>query len=297
MGDFICDGTEFSCPFCTNSLKLSVPSSVGQGETKSIANLTNSSFPPPGGQCLITKSSCTPNVQVADPGQSIVQINNQTALGANCKFSCCQGGTLTVSNKGQGTAQHVKTSRSQASPKPLKCTDARKNILDDARALAKSAKTIYYTQDNPYRRGKTPKGHSALVQYHKPHVHHHHTIKIDGEITSFDCSGFVSQVFINIGKPLSDYGASDDYPIVSRIDSLDVFTQISLAQAKPGDLVVWLGKKSNHIGVYEGNGKFLSAMLNVTTEDGYRTSVRSISIKSFGEPYSHFLRFTDCIEE
>ena len=39
MSDLVCDGTEFSCPFCTSKLKLSVPSSTSSGDSKKLAHI------------------------------------------------------------------------------------------------------------------------------------------------------------------------------------------------------------------------------------------------------------------
>jgi cell wall-associated NlpC family hydrolase len=300
MGYLVSDGTEFSCPHCTSPLKLSVSSSPAQGASQNIANTANSSFPPPGGNCLIDNSPCNPSVQVADPGQNVVQVNNQTALGANCKFSCSKGGTLQPSNPGQTTASHGKSNPPTSSEPQISCKDIRGKILAEAKALAKSANVIYYSQDGTCRQGSTPQGKKAIIQYHYYHQKTNLTTKKDGPIVSFDCSGFVSQVFLNIGKPLKNYGASTNYPIVSEIYNLSKFNHnIPLAQAQPGDLIVWIkpnpkSKQSNHVGIYEGNNSFISALRNVLKDGTYITSVRPITVKAFGEPNPQILRFTDC---
>ncbi len=63
--------------------------------------------------------------------------------------------------------------------------------------------------------------------------------------TAFDCSGFTSFVFAQIGISLP------------RIDSaqLAAGVQVSAAEAQPGDLVWWPG----HIGIYTGNGNHIAA--------------------------------------
>ena len=63
--------------------------------------------------------------------------------------------------------------------------------------------------------------------------------------TAFDCSGFTSFVFAQIGISLP------------RVDSaqLGAGVQISAAEAQPGDLVWWPG----HIGIYTGNGNHIAA--------------------------------------
>ncbi len=109
MGDLVCDGTEFSCPFCTSKLKLKVPSSPGTAEGKKLANMGNCFFPPPGGQCTVVPNApvpCTPAASPVDPGQSPLKIAQMPALGAGCKFQCAKGGLLTVSSPGQTKAQH-----------------------------------------------------------------------------------------------------------------------------------------------------------------------------------------------
>lgn len=109
MGDLVCDGTEFSCPFCTSKLKLKVLSSSATGGGKKIANMSNSLFPPPGGNCTVVPSApvpCTPAATPIDPGQKNVQVDQAPALGAACKFQCAKGGLLTVSSPGQSKAKH-----------------------------------------------------------------------------------------------------------------------------------------------------------------------------------------------
>lgn len=110
MGDFVSDGTEFSCPLCTTKLKIAVPSSSASGDSKTLATTTNNLFPPPpGGQCLLCPSApvpCVPNVSNIDPGQTAMQIDDAPALGSGCKFMCAKGGMITVSSPGQSEAQH-----------------------------------------------------------------------------------------------------------------------------------------------------------------------------------------------
>ena len=66
----------------------------------------------------------------------------------------------------------------------------------------------------------------------------------------FDCSGFVSWAFRQIGMnlPTSTSGLSS------------VGQKISLSQAKPGDLVFFNTYKTNgHVGIYLGNNKFIGS--------------------------------------
>lgn len=68
----------------------------------------------------------------------------------------------------------------------------------------------------------------------------------------FDCSGFVQQVYGDLGVTL---------PRVS-IDQSKVGAEVgSLDAAQPGDLVFWKGSGSrpNHIGIYAGEGRMLVA--------------------------------------
>ena len=109
MGDIVCDGTQFSCPFCTSKLKLKVAASSTKGNKKKLANRGNSFFPPPGGNCTVIPSApvpCTPAAVVSDPGQSPVKIDKLQALGAGCKFQCAKGGVISVSSPGQTQAKH-----------------------------------------------------------------------------------------------------------------------------------------------------------------------------------------------
>lgn len=113
MPDLVSEDTSFSCPFCTSQLKLKVASSSAKSDSKNLANLDNSFFPPPGGQCTVCPSApipCVPSVNVLDPGQGKVQINEKIALGAGCKFMCAKGGLLTVSSPGQTKSKHDEAS-------------------------------------------------------------------------------------------------------------------------------------------------------------------------------------------
>ncbi|QNE15618.1 C40 family peptidase [Pseudarthrobacter sp. NBSH8] len=66
--------------------------------------------------------------------------------------------------------------------------------------------------------------------------------------TGMDCSGFVQRVFKDLGV---------DVPRVVS-DQMKVGTPVaSLAEAKPGDLLVSFG--GNHISIYLGNGKAIDA--------------------------------------
>lgn len=70
--------------------------------------------------------------------------------------------------------------------------------------------------------------------------------------TGFDCSGFVQQVYADLGVRL---------PRVSIDQSRAGTAVASMEQAQPGDLVFWRGRggRANHIGIYAGNGQFLHA--------------------------------------
>lgn len=70
--------------------------------------------------------------------------------------------------------------------------------------------------------------------------------------TGFDCSGFVQQVFADLGVSL---------PRVSA-DQSRVGTEVGgLQNAQPGDLLFWRGTggRPNHIAIYAGNGQMLDA--------------------------------------
>lgn len=70
--------------------------------------------------------------------------------------------------------------------------------------------------------------------------------------TGFDCSGFVQQVFADLGVRL---------PRVSVDQAKQGRAVASMAEARPGDLVFWRGSGSrpNHIGIYAGDGTMLVA--------------------------------------
>lgn len=70
--------------------------------------------------------------------------------------------------------------------------------------------------------------------------------------TGFDCSGFVQQVYADLGVSL---------PRVSIDQSRQGAPVVGLEQARAGDLVFWRGSGSrpNHIGIYAGDGQMLVA--------------------------------------
>jgi hypothetical protein len=154
---------------------------------------------------------------------------------------------------------------------------------------------------------RSPASETAKIVYHYPQQHKRYNAYIEGPVTSYDCSGFVSQVFINIGKPLRDYGAGTDYPDVSTISNLAVFKKIHFNQALPGDLTIWDGH-FHHVGIFEGEQPphqkdrsqgptFISALLNIKEKEGYRTSIQSILIDALGQGTPRILRFRDCDED
>ena len=80
---------------------------------------------------------------------------------------------------------------------------------------------------------------------------------------SFDCSGFVSYVYGQMGLNLTGpYGRA---PTVRDIISTNgLFHEVNESEAQVGDLVVHLGEDSNHVGIYsgkdgDGNVKEISA--------------------------------------
>lgn len=73
--------------------------------------------------------------------------------------------------------------------------------------------------------------------------------------TSFDCSGYVSWVINHSGWNVGSLGV---------IGLEDLCTPVSLADAKPGDLVFFIGtydapypNRPTHVGIYVGNGRFI----------------------------------------
>lgn len=72
--------------------------------------------------------------------------------------------------------------------------------------------------------------------------------------TSFDCSGFVSWVINHSGWDVGRLGAQGLY---------DICTRISAANAKPGDLIFFVGTYDtpgiSHVGIYVGDGMMIQA--------------------------------------
>jgi len=70
--------------------------------------------------------------------------------------------------------------------------------------------------------------------------------------TGFDCSGFVQQVFADLGVRMPRVSI-DQSRVGTRLNGID--------QAQPGDLLFWrgTGSRPNHIGIYAGDGTMLVA--------------------------------------
>ncbi len=109
MGDVVSDGESFTCPFCTDKVKLGVSSSPFESDSKKLATTSNHSLSAPGAQCIVIPSApkpCQPNAQNILPGQSPLTIDGSPALGAGCKFMCANGGLLAVSASAQSSTIH-----------------------------------------------------------------------------------------------------------------------------------------------------------------------------------------------
>lgn len=109
MGDVVADGAEFSCPYCTGSLKLKVIASKMKGESKKLANKGNCFFPPPGAQCIVVPNApvpCAPAAVNTAEGQSPLKIEYLKALGQGCEFQCAQGGKISRTDSAQSKAHH-----------------------------------------------------------------------------------------------------------------------------------------------------------------------------------------------
>lgn len=166
MGNLVCDGTEFSCPFCTSKLKLKVPSSPAKSQGKNLANTGNCFFPPPGGQCTVVPSApvpCTPAATPIDPGQKPVKIAELPALGVGCKFQCAKGGLLTVSSDGQTKAKHeeaqgaaVGKSAASAALLGIGSTESGKSSKQDSKTEGKENHNNNVRDSEKKQAGKLP---------------------------------------------------------------------------------------------------------------------------------------------
>jgi len=81
----------------------------------------------------------------------------------------------------------------------------------------------------------------------------------------FDCSGFVSYVFAQIGVSLPH----------SSYSQFGMGTAVSISQLQPGDLVFFTG--ASHVGIYIGGGQFIHAphtgdVVKISSLSGYYSS-------------------------
>ena len=88
-----------------------------------------------------------------------------------------------------------------------------------------------------------------------------------------DCSGFTRYVMSNVlGK---------DLPHSSRAQA-NAGKEVPIGSVKPGDLVFYSGRSINHVGIYLGNGKVISASTEKSgikiTAYNYRTPVKAVSM-------------------
>jgi cell wall-associated NlpC family hydrolase len=91
--------------------------------------------------------------------------------------------------------------------------------------------------------------------------------------SGFDCSGFVQYVFRHVGVSLPRTSA----------EQAQVGSVINKSDLQPGDLVYFNteGSPFSHVGVYVGNGQFISA-----------TTSRGVQVKSLSDPYYWGPRYT-----
>jgi cell wall-associated NlpC family hydrolase len=99
--------------------------------------------------------------------------------------------------------------------------------------------------------------------------------------TGFDCSGFVGYTMIQSGVWSQFYGSCDG--VASQC------TQVSMADAKPGDIVFFTGTystshKYTHVGIYLGNGQ----MIHSASSSG--VSISSITSGYWASHYSCIAR-------
>ncbi len=90
--------------------------------------------------------------------------------------------------------------------------------------------------------------------------------------TGFDCSGFVQWVYGQVGISLPR----------TTFTQWNVGTHVSYEQLQPGDLVFFTteGVFANHVGIYLGNGQFISA-----TEPGKGVMIQSLNLPFFAQAY------------
>ncbi|PSR22609.1 MAG: hydrolase Nlp/P60 [Sulfobacillus acidophilus] len=90
--------------------------------------------------------------------------------------------------------------------------------------------------------------------------------------TGFDCSGFVQWVYAQVGISLPR----------TTFTQWNVGTHVSYDQLQPGDLVFFTteGVFANHVGIYLGNGEFISA-----TEPGKGVMIQSLNLPFFAQAY------------
>lgn len=89
----------------------------------------------------------------------------------------------------------------------------------------------------------------------------------DSPSTGFDCSGFVQWLYgqFGVSLPHSSYAQWNDG------------THVSYDQLQPGDIIFFTteGVFANHVGIYLGNGEFISAA----------TPSQGVVVQSLSEPY------------
>lgn len=95
---------------------------------------------------------------------------------------------------------------------------------------------------------------------------------------SFDCSGFVSYIYGKAGLDMakSNGGAPTVKDIIAKNG---LFHEVDIKDAKEGDLIVHLGERDNHVGIYSGKDE------QGNIKETSATTRKKAALRSIDDPY------------